>query len=75
MTPIAFASLPFRYWTGSLEYRIQFVATQYHRGRVRVTYFPSANAILPAVDYTNLAHNHIIDLSETREVVLKVGWA
>jgi hypothetical protein len=41
---------------------------------VRVTYFPSSSAILPVVDVTNLAWNRIIDLSETRDVTLSVGW-
>lgn len=75
MPPVAYVSAPFRYWTGSLIYRVQFVASKYHRGRIRVTYFPGPTAILPAVDYTNVAHNHIIDLSETRDFSFSVGWA
>lgn len=40
-----------------------------------MTYFPQRAAILPSVDYTNLAHNHIIDLTETRDYTFTVGWA
>lgn len=40
LTPVGYVSLPFRHWTGTLVYRFQFVCTQYHRGRIRVTYYP-----------------------------------
>jgi len=35
VTPSAWVSLPFTYWTGSMEVRFQVVASKYHRGRLR----------------------------------------
>jgi hypothetical protein len=37
-TPLSFASFPFTYWTGSLRYRFQVVASAFHRGRLAVVY-------------------------------------
>jgi hypothetical protein len=42
-TPSAYASLPFGYWRGSMKYRIQVVASNLHRGRLRIVYDPVAD--------------------------------
>lgn len=42
-TPCAYAALPFGYWRGSMKYRIQIVASNLHRGRLRIVYDPVAD--------------------------------
>jgi hypothetical protein len=70
MTAACFASHPFAYWRGSMEYRFQVVCSNYHKGRLRVTYDP--------VEYNpgeeNVQYTNIIDISNTTDFTIKVGW-
>jgi hypothetical protein len=42
---LRYAISPFAYWTGSLVYTLRFVKTNYHSGRVEVSYHPFVNDI------------------------------
>jgi len=70
---IAFASYPFKYWSGSLRYRFQFVASPYHTGRVRITYEPDGIAY-SSTNY-NTTYSQIVDLSSETDVSFVVPWA
>jgi hypothetical protein len=74
-TPLYWLSRGFAYWTGSLVFRIQIVATKFHRGRVRIVYFPRGSAVLPAVDYSNSSWNTVLDLSAESEIEFSVPWS
>jgi hypothetical protein len=69
-TPACWVSLPFRYWKGSMKIRFQIVASNYHKGRIVVTYDPLGGA---TSEY-NTAYNHIIDISETKDFTVTIGW-
>ncbi len=69
----AFAAFPFKYWGGSMIYRISVVASQYHRGRLRVHYEPN-NAVFNPESF-NTTYTTIIDLDQNREVELCIGPA
>lgn len=74
-TAVCFASQPFQYWSGTLKYRFQIVASEYHKGRLRVVYDPVSfdNTDL-SVTY-NTAYNRIVDLSQERDFEIDVSWA
>jgi hypothetical protein len=70
MTPSCWVSLPFMYWRGSMEFRFQIVASQYHKGRIKIVwdpYFPATNEYV--TNYT-----WILDLAEEKDCTVKVGW-
>lgn len=69
-TPMAFLCQFFNQWTGKLKFRFQFVASAYHRGRVRITYDPSYN---DAPTEHNLAYSTVIDISEESDFIIEVG--
>jgi hypothetical protein len=73
-TPMFWLTRAFYYWSGTIKYKIRVVATHYHRGRVRVVYFPRSNAIVPSVDYSNISWNTIIDVSEDSEIEIEIPW-
>lgn len=73
MTPMAWITMPFKYWSGTINYRIQIVASAYHRGRLKVTYEPYGAANAPT-EY-NTAYTHIIDLDDCRDYEFSVSWA
>eukprot|EP01003_Olkasia_polycarbonata_P006535 NODE_6_length_3630_cov_83.016755_g5_i0.p1 GENE.NODE_6_length_3630_cov_83.016755_g5_i0~~NODE_6_length_3630_cov_83.016755_g5_i0.p1 ORF type:complete len:845 (-),score=10.28 NODE_6_length_3630_cov_83.016755_g5_i0:292-2826(-) len=72
-TSLGFASLPFKYWSGSIIFRFQFVSSAYHTGRVRVTFEPNGAPF--AGDNSNTTYSQIIDLAQGTDVSFVVPWA
>lgn len=73
---LASCSLPgpfFRYWSGTMEYRIIIAASKYHRGRLNISYDPTG--LNASVITTNLRNTMIVDLSETTVIDFSVSWA
>nr|ULG00113.1 MAG: hypothetical protein 2 [Salisharnavirus sp.] len=67
-----FASMPFDYWRGAMEFRFQVVCSKYHKGRLKVVYDPSGN---PAGDAEyNTAYTTIVDIADTTDFTIKCGW-
>lgn len=66
-----FASLPFKYWRGTMRYRFQVVASNFHRGRIKILYDPG----IISSDEANVVYTRIVDIGEEKEFVLDVGWA
>jgi hypothetical protein len=73
LSNIAFASAPFEYWSGSIVYRFQVVASAYHGGRLRISYEPYGAD--EAADNFNTTYSQVIDLTGSRDVSFVVPWA
>ena len=73
LTPMALPGYLFRYWRGNIVYRFRFICTKYHRGRVRITWDPSAN-LAGVVDTNTSNYNRIVDLSKETDVSIKVPY-
>lgn len=77
MTPMCFTSAMFAHWRGDIIYRFRFICTQYHRGRVRIIYDPSANAttnILNTTSTQSTVFNEIVDLTKDTNVEIRVPY-
>lgn len=73
MTPAAWLTRPFKYWRGDICYRFRFICTQYHRGRIRITWDPTDDLdLIPDTSSSN--YNRIVDISEDVDVVVKVPY-
>lgn len=70
-TPLSLATMPFALWRGSIRYRIQFVASNVHRGRALLVYDPHSGAS-NMQGQENTVYSHIIDLSVSREYVFEI---
>lgn len=70
-TSLSFATRPFAVWSGTLRYRFQVIASQYHRGRIAIIYDPTGPL---TGDPYNTTFNTIIDLAEGRDFTLDVKW-
>lgn len=68
---ITYASLPFKFWHGTIKYRFQIVASAYHRGRLLITWDPISQ---PTIAETNVQYSKIIDLANERDFTFEVGW-
>lgn len=56
----------FNYWTGSLVYTIRFVKTDFHSGRVEVSFHPFVSE--PNTDRMDYVYRLVIDLRDNSEV-------
>jgi hypothetical protein len=81
-TACGIASMPFQYWRGTMRYRVQIIASAFHKGRLRIIWDPASlwtEAQLDPEDdpfYTNynIVYSAIIDLAETRDFTVDIGW-
>lgn len=70
ITPCAFATIPFKYWRGSLRYRFQVVSSNFHKGRIKVVWDPYA---FGSNEY-NVNYVRIFDISTEKDFTVTVGW-
>lgn len=71
-TAVSFASMPFRYWRGSLKFRFEVVCSKFHKGRLRFMYDPKA---VPTVADFNKNYQNILDLDSSTDLTVVVNWA
>lgn len=74
MTPMAFAALPFKYWSGDIIYRFQIVCSQFHRGRLLIQYDPVQFTTFGVHD-PQMVLSQVIDISVTRDFEFRVPYA
>jgi len=67
----AFATFPFRFWKGTMKYRFQVVASDYHKGRLKFVYDP-VSATTNA-EY-NTVYTQIVDIDKMKDFTIEVGW-
>ena len=65
----AFAALPFKYWTGTMNFRFQVVASSFHKGRIRVIYDPD----YISGDEYNVNYSEVIDLADKSDFTISIG--
>lgn len=73
MIPMAWIGRCFNYWRGDIVFRFRFICTQYHRGRVRITWDP-IDDIDTVSDTTASNYNRIVDISEDQDVYVKIPY-
>jgi len=65
----AMASLPFRWWTGTMKFRFQIVASSFHKGRLKFVYDPN---YLASNEY-NTNYLKVVDIAEEQDFTLEIG--
>jgi hypothetical protein len=73
LTASAAAATPFKYWTGSMKVRFQFVCSAYHKGRIKIVYDP--NYIDSSASTYNTNYVHVVDISEKQDFTVEIGPA
>lgn len=73
-TPVSWVSECFDHWRGDIIFRFKFIASQFHRGRVRITWDPLGDTT-PTTDTTNVAFTKIVDLDQSCDVEFIVPYA
>jgi hypothetical protein len=65
----AFAALPFKHWTGTMNFRFQIVCSTFHKGRIKIVYDPN----WLATNEYNTNYLKIVDISEEQDFTISVG--
>jgi hypothetical protein len=75
-TPLSFVSNAFRYWSGSVVYRIEIVVSGFHRGAIGVSWIPYDDPPGGSVlNYPNRYLTKVIDITETKVVDMIIPYA
>jgi hypothetical protein len=72
-TTLNFVDSMFRFWRGSLKYRLTVTKTAFHTGRIRVSFVPHSTQTAPTSNL-EYCHNWILDLSKSSELEFEVPF-
>jgi hypothetical protein len=73
-TPMSLVSNMFRNWRGDIIYRFRFIASPFHKGRVRISYDPQAPAIQTTGDTGPAVLNRIVDLGAETDIEFRIPY-
>nr|ULF99998.1 MAG: hypothetical protein [Marnaviridae sp.] len=68
----ALPTFDFAYWTGTFVLKIEVVCSSFHKGRLQIVYDPNN---VDAAPETNIQHTYIMDISDTKELVIDIPWS
>lgn len=75
---LSYVASMFRFWSGSIKYRLEIVSTPFHAGRVMIVYIPSYDPInQPALQSFNEfgnAYSIILDISNQSAIEFEVPY-
>jgi len=74
MTPTAMLAQMFEHWRGDLIFKFRFIASPFHKGRVRLCYDPVDGTLQTAGDVGSVLQNTIVDLGVQREIEMRVPY-
>jgi len=78
MTPASYTASCFGYWGGTMKYRFMVVASDFHKARLRFVWDPIASpevsGALPDGPEWNTTKQWVVDISETKDFTIAVGW-
>jgi hypothetical protein len=76
-TPIAWIANLFQNWRGDIIFRFRFIASPFHKGRVKISYDPQGYAganILNTADTSAAVYTQIVDLGVDSDVEIRVPY-
>jgi hypothetical protein len=73
-TFLSYLSCIYQYWRGTLTYRLEFVSTQFHTGRLLVAFVPNAFAANPTIEQAFSCPNVVIDIQQNSTVSFTVPF-
>ena len=63
------AALPFKYWTGTMNFRFQIMSSAYHKGRLKISYDPN----WVANEEYNTMYTRVVDISSETDFTISVS--
>jgi len=63
------AALPFKYWSGTMNFRFQIMSSAYHKGRLKISYDPN----WVANEEFNTMYTRVVDLASETDFTISVS--
>lgn len=76
-TPMWWVSRMFNAWRGDIIFRFKFVSTQFHKGRVRISWDPQGTAtsnLFNTADSSNVVQTVVVDLGKDTDVEFRIPY-
>ena len=73
-TPMGLASRMFQAWRGDVIFTLRFIASPFHKGRVRVSYDPYGTAVQTTADTGPTVFNKVVDIGAETEVDIRIPY-
>jgi hypothetical protein len=77
-SPLQLIANHFSNWRGSIVYKIKIVKTEFHSGRLSVTFSPNNSVVSPAITPTladsSYVHRQVIDIREANEFTFAIPF-
>lgn len=77
-SPLQYLTQFFSYWRGSIVYKLKFVKTEFHSGRLSVTFNPYNSLVFgtvtPDLSTSPFIHRQIIDIREANEFTFVIPY-
>jgi hypothetical protein len=73
VTIAGYVASMFKWWRGSIRYRISLSKTSFHSGRLRITWHPHQNDPASKFESTS-SHTRIYDIRESNEIEFEVPY-
>lgn len=74
MTPLGLCAQLFRSWRGDIIFTFRFIASPFHKGRVRISYDPYNATVQTTADTGPTTFNRIVDLGAETEVDVRIPY-
>jgi hypothetical protein len=73
MTPVCYFGRMYDFWRGSLTYKLKVVKTQYHKGRIAISWDPNVS-IIGVTNLETAVYTKIVDLEMEDEVEFTIPY-
>jgi len=75
-TPLGYVSTMFKYWAGSIKYKLEAVSTPFHAGRLVVAYFPDYDPLAPTLNINEVGNQYSVvwDISDSSEILFEIPY-
>lgn len=73
LTPLAFASLPFLKWRGTIKIRFHVVCSAFARGKIKISHDPTYQVGDQDIDFNRL-NTVVWDISQSKDCIIHVPW-
>jgi len=73
-TPLSLLSKMFNAWRGDIIFTFRFIATPFHKGRVRISYDPYGDSVQTTADTGPTVFNKIVDIGSETEVDVRIPY-
>lgn len=76
LTPLQYTSTLFKEWRGSIVYKIRFVKTEFHSGRIAICFNPSVQdkTAYNTSNYQDYTYREVIDLRYCNEFTFSIPY-